>query len=381
MKRIVSWTCAVFLLVLAFTAINSPPAYSAGNVNMAINGSIVDFQGQEPFIDSATGRTMIPLRMVAEKMGAQVSWDGIDTALITKDGLTISMKVGSNAPLVNGSVKYLDAPAKLVNGRTMVPVRFISEAMGCQVEWNANTGCVNIITNGNVVPAPPIPNPPESAPYIPNPSRQLVTPRGMLPNEENIQKSLTQEDFARLRSYTIRGAKVQKDLDIAPPELAATYTFNFDTFNPDRRQIYFNAVNIVNNGFTFDYTKFTSQAYTDEFTENNFKVGNYSASELANFKKYVTNKVASKLQIKTYLLTDKFLLYQASPKYTAIRVMYIFYQSNGTKLEEPGSSIGKWYKQDIDLLFVTPLGTPPGNTTGVIYVGMQPLSAPQPYFK
>ena len=87
-------------------------------------------------------RTYVPIRFVAQELGAQVDWENdSQTAVITKGGRTIRMQVGAMTYTVDGVEKALDAPAEFTpsvggNFRTMVPVRFVTEALGYQVEWD-----------------------------------------------------------------------------------------------------------------------------------------------------------------------------------------------------------------------------------------------------
>jgi hypothetical protein len=85
------------------------------------------------------GRTMVPLRFVAEALGAKVEWDGdTQTVSISLDGKTLTVTIGELAP-------GMDVPAMISNDRTMAPLRYISETLGCVVEWSANIQSVDII--------------------------------------------------------------------------------------------------------------------------------------------------------------------------------------------------------------------------------------------
>ena len=96
-------------------------------------------------------RTFVPVRFVAEELGADVDWENdTQTAVITKGGHTIRMKVGELSYTLDGTVKTLDVPAEFTpstggNFRTMVPVRFITEALGYQVEWDQTRNLAVII--------------------------------------------------------------------------------------------------------------------------------------------------------------------------------------------------------------------------------------------
>lgn len=85
-------------------------------------------------------RTMLPARFVAENLGAKVEWNAAKRqATITGNGVTIVLTIDSTTATVNGKAVTLDSPAFIQNDRTYTPVRFIAEALGAQVEWNATT--------------------------------------------------------------------------------------------------------------------------------------------------------------------------------------------------------------------------------------------------
>lgn len=93
-----------------------------------------------PFIDPATNRTMVPLRFIAEALNAEVDYDA-EKAIINREGLEVLVWYNTNKATINGREVYLDAPAVLVPpGRTMVPLRFISEAFGAKVDWVGANG-------------------------------------------------------------------------------------------------------------------------------------------------------------------------------------------------------------------------------------------------
>lgn len=87
-----------------------------------------------PYIEN--GRTMVPVRVISEQFGAYVSWDGGKREVsITGDGNEIKFSIDADKAYVNGNLVSLDAPAVIKEGRTMVPLRFISEALGREVEY------------------------------------------------------------------------------------------------------------------------------------------------------------------------------------------------------------------------------------------------------
>jgi len=89
--------------------------------------------------------TMVPLRFVAEAFGANVGWDdATKTATIDFAGHNIKVAIGSSEAVVDGETVTMPLPAEIVNSRTMVPVRFISEAFGFTVKWDDVAGTVTI---------------------------------------------------------------------------------------------------------------------------------------------------------------------------------------------------------------------------------------------
>lgn len=104
------------------------------------NGAYFDVA---PFSDS--GRTLVPLRGVMEQFGAKVDWDAASKRVtVSLGGRKVVLTVGSREALVNGQAVQLDVPAKVVNGRTMIPLRFVSENIGMKVTWEAKTQSVTI---------------------------------------------------------------------------------------------------------------------------------------------------------------------------------------------------------------------------------------------
>ena len=105
-------------------------------VTVTYNGEMIMFD-QKPVIEE--GRTLVPLRAIFEKLGAEIDWNGeTSTVTATKDGTTISLTINNTTATKNGEAISLDVPAKIINGRTLVPVRFISDCFGVNVEWDGN---------------------------------------------------------------------------------------------------------------------------------------------------------------------------------------------------------------------------------------------------
>ena len=110
------------------------------SVRVYYNGTPISFNtyGQNPEI--VDGRTLVPLRSIFEAMGVEVEWDNdTRTAVASRDGLTIKIQIGSDKMYKNNEAVPVDVPAQIINGRTMVPVRVISEALGADVVWDGSS--------------------------------------------------------------------------------------------------------------------------------------------------------------------------------------------------------------------------------------------------
>lgn len=91
-------------------------------------------------------RTMLPIRFIVEALGGTVTWNAdTQTVSIVKGDMQIEIYIGQSFALVNGKPVELDAPAYIANGRTYLPLRFVAENLGATVTWNAATQTVTII--------------------------------------------------------------------------------------------------------------------------------------------------------------------------------------------------------------------------------------------
>ncbi len=136
MRKVIAMTIAVLLVVSCM------PALAEGTINITIDGDAKVFDVM-PVLDN--DRTLVPLRGIFETLGAQVEWDDTTWSVTaTKGETTVELQIDNKIAKVNGKEVELDVPAKLINERTMVPVRFVSESLGCKVDWIDETQTVVI---------------------------------------------------------------------------------------------------------------------------------------------------------------------------------------------------------------------------------------------
>lgn len=116
------------------------------DITVTVNGEPVIFKDQDPVIKD--GRTLVPVRGVFEALGANVDWlQEAQKVVVNTASTNVTLTLNSEVYYVNGEAKKLDVPAMLINDRTMVPIRAISESLGCGVEWDDENRTVVITAN------------------------------------------------------------------------------------------------------------------------------------------------------------------------------------------------------------------------------------------
>lgn len=154
MKKKISILLAVALLISVFcitgasAAATSTASDTSSAPSVRVNDLLVRFPDTQPYIDS-NNRTMIPVRFVTEALGAEVSWDqDTQTAVIALDGTTVKVPIGSKTITVtkdgSASTVTMDTQAVISGGRTCIPIRFVAEAIGAYVGWSSYYNVVEI---------------------------------------------------------------------------------------------------------------------------------------------------------------------------------------------------------------------------------------------
>lgn len=116
-------------------------------VTVTVDNAAVEFEDQTPVI--IEGHTLVPVRAVFEKAGADVEWDQpTQTATISKGGYVVTIKYGEKVMYKNGTPIELEQAADVINNRTMIPVRAIAEAMDFSVTWDGHHSLILVSTTG-----------------------------------------------------------------------------------------------------------------------------------------------------------------------------------------------------------------------------------------
>lgn len=143
----------LFTPILTVSMILSCSAVSAADneVKVYLDGTQLQFE-QPPVIQD--GRTLVPMRAIFEALGADVDWQG-ETQYIgatsSSKGQMIEMHINNNIITHNGVDITLDVAPQLINGYTMIPLRVVSECMDANVEWDGNTKTVYVTNKNSII--------------------------------------------------------------------------------------------------------------------------------------------------------------------------------------------------------------------------------------
>jgi hypothetical protein len=165
--------CAQALALLSLALIlGVAPGMAAEPVVVVVDGQFVAFD-QPPLM--VGGRVLVPLRGVFERLGATVVWEPATRSIRASRGSrAVALQIGSSQALIDGQPTLLDTPALVAGGRTLVPLRFLSEAMGAEVVWRAATRTVLISSQPPGGPGTQPSPPPSASP----PQIQSITHNG-----------------------------------------------------------------------------------------------------------------------------------------------------------------------------------------------------------
>ncbi len=148
MKKILS-LLLILTLIFGFLGVRRTQAQNEFFLVLTIGLKSYVLNGMQFQMDVApeivAGRTFVPIRLVAETFGADVDWDGNLREVTIKQGTkVIKLKIGSKIATIDGKSYELEAAPYIKSGRTMVPIRFISEALGLSVYWEPQRQLVYI---------------------------------------------------------------------------------------------------------------------------------------------------------------------------------------------------------------------------------------------
>lgn len=149
-KLFLTWLAVCLTLAVVATGLPAESAQAAG-ISISLDGRSLA-SDVAPVMEN--NRVLVPFRVIAEALGASVNWNNsTQTVTMTKGGTTARLSINNATAYKNNQPVNLDVPARLRNGRTLVPIRFVSEALGANVEWQQANNRV-VITTAPSTPPP-----------------------------------------------------------------------------------------------------------------------------------------------------------------------------------------------------------------------------------
>ncbi|MHC1722584.1 MAG: N-acetylmuramoyl-L-alanine amidase [Aminipila sp.] len=183
-------TIIIFMMVVCTITAKPVAAATHDDVNLVINNKEVASDVM-PIIQN--DRTLVPARAVFEALGGKVEWDqSTYTVTVKCDNDVVILKINNKVATVNGADKMLDVPATIIQGRTMIPVRFVAEELGFLVGWVDSTRTVTITS----------PEKPEEAPVIIGHVTDVLVEKGSSNKENTIVTVQMSEPLKGLDSYS-----------------------------------------------------------------------------------------------------------------------------------------------------------------------------------
>jgi hypothetical protein len=191
-KRIASLAAFALITAASFAQTGQP-------VTVVVDGSPIVFPDQQPM--ESNDRVLVPLRGVFEKLGASVDWNPADQTISAHKGRRhVKLAIGQLDASVDDQPVHMDVPATLVGGTTMVPLRFVSEALGAHVRWNAQAHEVDIQRSTDYdmpqprndhhpVPPPVVVRTPPPPPVDRRPHVEIMTADSVIPFTLNTRLS------------------------------------------------------------------------------------------------------------------------------------------------------------------------------------------------
>ena len=187
-------------------------SFTPSAATVFINGSQLAFPDQPPV--NSNGRLLVPLRAIFEALGATVNYSN-GTIRAVRGGTNLELSLGSDQAIINGQRSTLDVPAQAVFGRTLVPLRFVGEAFGANVAYNAATQAVTIS-------APPTTGGANGATINPNTAPNYNVPgsgtsvAGSLTNVNTAGNTITINDGGQTRIFPLApGAVALSQISLA----------------------------------------------------------------------------------------------------------------------------------------------------------------------
>ena len=280
-------TVSILLMVVIMAMCASVSAQS--DVKIILDGNEILFPDVKPFIDQRD-RVLVPIRFVSEALGALVDWENESrTAVIKQDNDEIRYTVYKPMAYLNGEMMVMDTYGILKDCRTMVPIRFISELLGCTVVWDEKTSTV-VITS------------PKAVTEFPEPEISVNYPKSIL------DKRLLWIDIDNYRDFE-RSGDYEFKIEFVTPVQFNTYEQDEGAINGWQKYSRCNFVS-ASNSYKTIYS-ITRVFYT---TRDDMKIYKPEDGDEITFKLIIRNKATK--ETREYIFTESLKLPYDIEKYS-----------------------------------------------------------------
>ncbi|WP_193726532.1 copper amine oxidase N-terminal domain-containing protein [Paenibacillus guangzhouensis] len=208
-------------LLATSIALPANAASAEGQIQVFIEQQKINFD-VSPVIQDGT--TLVQFRTIFERLGYSVKWNQeVRSVTATKDGMTIVLYIDKNKAIVNDKEVTLEKAPSVINGSTLVPLRFVSETSGRKVVWSGATRTISIGSEVEATPTTPTPTPTPTTP-TPTPTTPTPTPTTPTPTPTTPTISIKSVDLSGYRTAIKKDSKIYL-LD------SSTYIYKDDSNN------------------------------------------------------------------------------------------------------------------------------------------------------
>ena len=332
---------AIVLITTLALALGIPVLADEAHIVVNLDGKAIQFSDQQPVINS-DGRTLVPARAVFEAMGCNVNWEGTNQLVtISNSNIRILLKIGESQAVVNdlktGSAENedFDTKASILNGRTMLPLRFISETLGSKVSWNDSTKTVDINTHATAEELKQPDNIADLAMWNPD-----------------IPKDLYEYPYNK-DAKTVIIASTNKPL----LDFMTNKEFSIKDTNPD--YAFDKLINIAKSFIELDDT--VDYRNMSDYETNLLFYCPTGGNTKQLVDKWVNDVKTYNLVEECKFITDPSMIYKSNDSYIRVRGrrLTIYHSpSNADYVAKQGMQLEHWYEQDIEVALTIPMDAP-----------------------
>ncbi len=147
LKKLLGIAVSAVMLVSAMCFTNTASVSAAEIIPVYLNGKLLEFPANDAQPQIYQNRTYVPIRVTAEYLGLTINWNSkTETMTFSRDGITIDHTMRSNIVYVSGKALTFDTRSINVQNRTLMPIRMLGESIGATVDWDNAKRCVYITT-------------------------------------------------------------------------------------------------------------------------------------------------------------------------------------------------------------------------------------------